>query len=136
MTQANQSHWIYRFTLECIIDGSEPITVTWLKDQSVISSLTHDIQYERGLATLTLVDAQRDDSGYYTCRANNGAGTVESSAYLIVQGKMIVSSEISSYTASLTHLRFNFRSSRLFKKTHALTVDEVNDLFVSAITVA
>jgi hypothetical protein len=76
-----------RFTFECIIDGTEPINVTWLKDQTVISSLTHDIQYERGLATLTLSDVQRDDSAYYTCRANNFAGTMESSAYLIVKGK-------------------------------------------------
>ncbi len=44
------------------------------------------MQYERGLATLTLVDVQRDDSAYYTCRASNIAGTVESSAYLIVKG--------------------------------------------------
>jgi hypothetical protein len=77
---------IFRFTFECIIDGNEPINIIWLKDQTIISSLTHDIQYERGLATLTLVDVQRDDSGYYTCRASNSAGTVESSAYLIVKG--------------------------------------------------
>jgi hypothetical protein len=82
-----RSREIFRFTFECIIDGSEPIIVTWLKDQTIISSLTHDIQYERGLATLTLVDVQKDDSGYYTCRASNSAGTVESSAYLIVKGK-------------------------------------------------
>ncbi|CAF3636008.1 unnamed protein product [Rotaria sordida] len=74
-----------RFTFECIIDGNEPINVTWLKDQTIISSLTHDIQYERGLATLTLVDVQKEDSAYYTCRASNSAGTVESSAYLIVK---------------------------------------------------
>lgn len=77
---------ILRFIFECIIDGNEPITVTWLKDQTIISSLTHDIQYERGLATLTLVDVQKEDSAYYTCRASNSAGTVESSAYLIVKG--------------------------------------------------
>ncbi|CAF4812806.1 unnamed protein product, partial [Rotaria sp. Silwood1] len=74
-----------RFTFECIIDGNEPINVTWLKDQIIISSLTHDIQYERGLATLTLVDVQKEDSAYYTCRASNNSGTVESSAYLIVK---------------------------------------------------
>lgn len=78
-----------RFTFECIIDGSEPITVVWLRDQTVISSLTHDIQYERGLATLILTDVQRNDSAYYTCRASNSAGTVESSAYLIVQGNFL-----------------------------------------------
>ncbi|CAF2499044.1 unnamed protein product [Rotaria sp. Silwood2] len=74
-----------RFTFECIIDGNEPINVIWLKDQTVISSLTHDIQYDRGLATLTLVDIQKEDSAYYTCRASNSVGTVESSAYLIVK---------------------------------------------------
>jgi hypothetical protein len=62
------------------------MNITWLKDQTIISSLTHDIQYERGLATLTLVDVQREDSAYYTCRADNIAGTMESSAYLIVKG--------------------------------------------------
>ncbi|CAF0743307.1 unnamed protein product [Adineta steineri] len=74
-----------KFTFECIIDGVEPINVTWLKDKTFISSLTHDIQYERGLATLSLIDVQKDDSAYYTCRASNTAGTVESSAYLIVK---------------------------------------------------
>jgi hypothetical protein len=76
-----------RFTFECIIDGHEPIHVTWLKDQTILSSLTHDIQYERGLATLTLIDVQREDSAYYTCRASDSVGSVESSAYLIVKGK-------------------------------------------------
>ncbi|CAF1047343.1 unnamed protein product [Adineta ricciae] len=74
-----------KFTFECLIDGNEPMTVTWLKNKIFISSLTHDIKYERGLATLTLADVQRDDSAYYTCRANNSAGTTESSAYLIVR---------------------------------------------------
>ncbi|CAF3449488.1 unnamed protein product [Rotaria socialis] len=74
-----------RFSFECIIEGNEPINVEWLKDQTIISSLTHDIQYERGLATLTLADVHKDDSAYYTCKANNSAGTVESSAYLIVK---------------------------------------------------
>ena len=77
----------FRFTFECIIDGSEPLNVTWLKEQTVLSSATHDIQYDRGLATLTLVNAQRDDAAYYTCRAANIAGTVENSAYLVVKGK-------------------------------------------------
>ncbi|UJR28306.1 hypothetical protein I4U23_009551 [Adineta vaga] len=74
-----------KFILECIIDGNEPMTVIWLKDKRFISSLTHDIQYGRGLATLTLVDVQKDDSAYYTCRASNNVGTTESSAYLIVR---------------------------------------------------
>ncbi len=82
-----KNSFFFRFTFECIIDGNEPINVNWLKDQIIISSLTHDIQYERGLATLTLVDVQKEDSAYYTCRASNIAGTVESSAYLIVKGK-------------------------------------------------
>ena len=76
-----------RFTFECIIDGTEPINVIWLKEQTIISSLTHDIQYERGLASLNLVDVQSEDSAYYTCRASNTAGTVESSAYLLVKGR-------------------------------------------------
>ncbi len=86
MQQNLTQNSFFRFTFECIIDGSQPINVTWLKDKKYISSLTHDMQYERGLATLTLVDVQRDDSAYYTCRASNIAGTVESSAYLIVKG--------------------------------------------------
>lgn len=79
-----------RFTFECIIDGNEPINVIWIKDQTIISSLTHDIQYERGLASLTLADVQREDSAYYTCRASNTAGTVESSAYLVVKGRRMI----------------------------------------------
>lgn len=54
----------------------------------IISSLRHDVQYERGLATLTLVDVQKTDSGYYTCRASNSSGTNECSAYLIVNGRL------------------------------------------------
>ena len=79
----------FRFTFECIIDGSEPINVTWLKEQTILSSATHDIHYDRGLATLTLVNVHRDDSAYYTCRAANTAGTVENSAYLVVKGKYV-----------------------------------------------
>lgn len=81
-------YFVFRFTFECIIDGSEPITVNWFKDQMIISSLRHDVQYERGLATLTLVDVQKTDSGYYTCRASNSSGTNECSAYLIVNGRL------------------------------------------------
>lgn len=79
--------------MECIISGVEPITVTWLKDQTIVSTLTHDIQYERGLATLTFSDVQKEHSGYYTCRASNIAGTVDSSAYLVVKGKLQISLE-------------------------------------------
>jgi Immunoglobulin I-set domain len=78
-----------RLTFECLIQGSEPINVIWLKDRTVISSLTYDIRYEHGLATLTFVDVQQHDSGHYTCRASNTAGTVETSAYLIVKGSSI-----------------------------------------------
>ena len=59
----------------------------WLKNQTVISSVTHDNQYANGQATLILTNAQVNDSAYYTCRASNSIGTVENSAYVVVKSK-------------------------------------------------
>lgn len=80
---------VNRIVLHCQVEGTEPISVIWLKNQTILSSVTNDIQYDRGSATLHLVDVQINDSAYYTCRASNSFGTTETSAYLIVQSKFI-----------------------------------------------
>uniref|UniRef100_A0A667FEB1 receptor protein-tyrosine kinase n=1 Tax=Lynx canadensis TaxID=61383 RepID=A0A667FEB1_LYNCA len=72
-------------TFRCHVTGVPEPQITWFKNN-------HQIQQEPGIilgpgsSTLFLERVTEDDEGAYHCRATNQKGSVESSAYLTVQG--------------------------------------------------
>ncbi|XP_074159675.1 vascular endothelial growth factor receptor 1 [Sminthopsis crassicaudata] len=72
-------------TLDCQAKGVPEPQITWFKNN-------HEIQQEPGIilgpgsSTLFIERVTEEDEGFYRCRATNQKGSVQSSAYLTVQG--------------------------------------------------
>ncbi|XP_038201518.1 vascular endothelial growth factor receptor 1 [Arvicola amphibius] len=72
-------------TLDCLVSGVPEPHIAWFKNN-------HKIQQEPGIilgpgnSTLFIERVTEEDEGVYRCRATNRKGSVESSAYLTVQG--------------------------------------------------
>ena len=70
--------------LRCVITGTPVPTITWTKDDTVIS---HNITYDNFCATYTVSETDSLTSGLYTCKAVNDAGSAETSATVVIQGE-------------------------------------------------
>ncbi|XP_007495324.2 vascular endothelial growth factor receptor 1 [Monodelphis domestica] len=72
-------------TLDCQAKGVPEPQITWFKNN-------HEIQQEPGIilgpgsSTLFIERVTEEDEGFYRCKATNQKGSVQSSAYLTVQG--------------------------------------------------
>ncbi|RXN00522.1 Titin [Acipenser ruthenus] len=72
-------------TLGATIKGSQPITVSWVKDKDVIRDSDNTrISFENNLVTLTIINADTANSGKYICQIKNDAGMQECMASLSV----------------------------------------------------
>lgn len=61
--------------IEGRVTGSQPMSVSWFKDDSEIcSSDKYDISFKSNVAVLCIKSSQTVDSGRYTCQAANEAG--------------------------------------------------------------
>lgn len=61
--------------MEGRVSGSQPISVSWFKDDSEIRSCDkYDISFKSNVAVLCIKSSQVTDSGRYTCQAANEAG--------------------------------------------------------------
>lgn len=74
-------------SLLCVLKGSEPMTVSWMKDNHELKEAEHiQITYENNTALLHITDVQRNHAGKYSCQAQNQAGSQTCSALLTVKG--------------------------------------------------
>lgn len=74
-------------SLLCVLKGSEPMTVSWMKDNHELKEAEHiQMTYENKTALLHLTDVQRNHAGKYSCQAQNQAGSQTCSALLTVKG--------------------------------------------------
>lgn len=74
-------------SLLCVLKGSEPMTVSWMKDNHELKEAEHvQITYEDNTALLHITDVQRNHAGKYSCQAQNQAGSQTCSALLTVKG--------------------------------------------------
>ena len=90
--------------LKCTADGNPPVTVTWSKLNSSLPAGRHVIEPS---GALIVKDVRPGDDGVYSCRAENLLGSVNATAKLTVQCKLI----------SLLLSRFShFCQSRFFPK--------------------
>lgn len=77
-------------TMESRVSGSQPLTVTWFKDNSEIyGSDKYDVSFQNNLATLSVRDTLSSDSGVYTCTATNEAGQASCRVSLNITGTSI-----------------------------------------------
>lgn len=73
--------------IEARVSGSQPLTVTWCKDNSEIcSSDTYDMSFVNNLAILCLRNSSRSQSGVYTCSASNEAGKASCLVSVTISG--------------------------------------------------
>ncbi|NXB05638.1 TITIN protein, partial [Cnemophilus loriae] len=72
--------------LDCKISGSLPMTVSWFKqDTEITSSAKYTVHFAEGSASLEIKHLDANDAGVYICRATNSAGSKESSSTLFIK---------------------------------------------------
>lgn len=75
--------------LECHVTGTQPIKVSWAKDNREIrSGGNYQISYLENSAHLTIVKVDKGDSGQYTCHAVNEVGKDSCTAQLSIKGRV------------------------------------------------
>ena len=86
-------------TLTCKVTGQPVPEITWyhadepIKSDDVYKVTPGDVE---GESTLEIPETFPEDSGVYSVRATNEAGTVEATAMLTVTGKLWLSCTLSS----------------------------------------
>lgn len=76
--------------IEGRVSGSQPLTITWYKDEQKISaSDKYDISLKNNIAVLCVRDSIVSDSGLYTCEVSNEAGKASCQVSLVLSGKNV-----------------------------------------------
>ncbi|XP_061484479.1 vascular endothelial growth factor receptor 1 isoform X2 [Rhineura floridana] len=78
----NSSHSV---SLECLVHGVPEPQISWFKNNAQIQQ-EPGIMLGPGSQSLLIERVQEEDAGHYQCVASNLKGTVESSAYISIQG--------------------------------------------------
>lgn len=77
----------HHVSMNCKVSGSQPMTVTWFKDdQEIETGAKFQPEMKDSSITLTIIHLEKADSGVYKCKASNPAGCKETSAILYVKG--------------------------------------------------
>lgn len=74
-------------SLQCMLKGSDHMTVSWLKDNHELREAENiQITLENKTALLHITNLQSKHGGKYSCQAQNQAGSQTCSAVLTVKG--------------------------------------------------
>jgi len=75
-------------TLECRVAGSQPMVVSWYKDEKQIhGNGKYKLDFSELTASVTISVLEQSDGGVFTCRASNDAGEKETSGTLSIKGQ-------------------------------------------------
>ena len=86
----------------CVVDGSRPLSVEWMKDENWIPEDSKiERKFETKEATLTIPACEAAHSGTFTCRVVNEAGQDKCFATLVVRGNS------SSCKVLMTHINLH-----------------------------
>uniref|UniRef100_A0A3B1JBY6 Ig-like domain-containing protein n=1 Tax=Astyanax mexicanus TaxID=7994 RepID=A0A3B1JBY6_ASTMX len=73
-------------TMQCLLKGSLPMTVSWLKEEHEVRDSEHvQISFENRTAVLHMSGIELKHGGKYTCTAQNEAGSQKCTAALVVK---------------------------------------------------
>lgn len=90
--------------LECHMTGSAPIKVTWSKDHKDIrTGGNYKISCVDNTAHLTILKADKADTGRYFCHASNDMGKDSCSSDITVKGILTRATLMSSRPSLLKH---------------------------------
>uniref|UniRef100_A0A3P8SVR7 Ig-like domain-containing protein n=1 Tax=Amphiprion percula TaxID=161767 RepID=A0A3P8SVR7_AMPPE len=88
-------------TLECRVAGSQPMVVTWYKDDKEIHSDDRlKVDFSESSASVVITGLDQSDGGVYTCRASNDAGEKETSGTLFIKEPPVFTVKPESQDAS------------------------------------
>nr|XP_046259560.1 titin-like isoform X2 [Scatophagus argus] len=75
--------------IQCVITGSAPLNVVWLKDNHVLPKVSPNYQTscEKNKHTLVITKLESADRGLYVCKVSNNVGIAECSMELCVIDK-------------------------------------------------
>ena len=75
--------------IHCKAAADTDVTISWLKDGQPFTVKQTETRIFIFKTSVFIADVRYSDSGKFTCKATNEAGSVQSSAYLRVLGKRI-----------------------------------------------
>lgn len=76
--------------IEARVSGSQPLTVSWYKDNNkILSSDKHQVSFQNNLAMLAIQDSSCSDTGLYSCTVSNEAGQASCEVSLTVSGRTL-----------------------------------------------
>ena len=75
-------------SLVCIADGTPTPTVSWIRDGATLAPDAH-VRFLNLNTTVQMVQARVNDTGRYTCVANNSAGQASRHFNLKVLGEAV-----------------------------------------------
>lgn len=99
-------------SLQCVLKGSEPMAVSWMKDNHELKEAEHvHITYENKTALLHISRVDTKHGGKYSCQAQNQAGSQTCSALLTVKGRFRTGDpNLGSLPRSLSSCNVSFTS--------------------------
>lgn len=74
--------------IEARASGSQPLSVTWFKDeQEILETGNYELSFKNNLVILNIKKAQIVDSGIYICEVANDAGTAKFNVSVLIKGQ-------------------------------------------------
>lgn len=75
------------FQLEGRVSGSQPLTVSWYKNnQEIYESPECEISFKNNTLLLQVKSASQMDAGLYTCKVSNEAGSALCTSSVVIKG--------------------------------------------------